>query len=1231
MTATLRIDHHASQAQDQHEVSVSLEGDGLAPLRFTAAFPFTFTQQERNDIRWYLETYLQYPLDPADKRAARVEALMADLGERLFRAVFEADRDAFKLWARLQADLNATRIEVAGDHPRAWTLPWELLRDPDTETYLALHAQAFVRVHLGPAREVRLPQTAAGEPIRILLVIARPGLEADVPYRSVARRVVAALGGSDTVRLDVLRPPTYAALAQRLRQAKDAGAPYHVVHFDGHGMYADLSPKQNLSGILKALSALLFTAPRQGEHGYLLFENPEVEENVRPVDGPTLGDLLVETSVGVLVLNACRSGRAAEDAEGAPDDAAPKDEAAVDRHDRVRAFGSLAQEVMDAGVPGVVAMRHNVYVVTAARFVAELYAALLRGRTLGQAVTAGRKHLSADPLRAILYQPVPLQDWTVPVVYEPAPIRLFPEPDEESGDLTLTLDAAAATPGRGDQIDLPAPPDVGFFGRDETLLRLDRAFDRHAIALLHGYAGSGKTTAAAEFARWYGLTGGVQGPVLFTSFEQYLPLPRVLDVIGRVFEPLLRQNGINWLAKDDDTRRDIALQILAKIPVLWIWDNVEEVAGFPSGTESAWSEAEQRALADFLRDLRQRTQARVLLTSRRDERGWLGELPARIAVPPMPMRERVQLARALADRYGARLEPLEAWRPLLRFTGGNPLTLTVVVGQALRDELTTKRQIGDFVRRLRAGEAAFDDEQAQGRSRSLGASLAYGFEHAFSEEERARLALLHLFQGFVNAEVLRVMGHPDADWSLEPIRGLTCDNWRPLLDRAAEVGLLHAHGGGYYRIHPALPWYFRQLFHEHYPDAAAAAGEDAGPPSPVFRRHATRAYVEAVGELGNYYWRQYEQGNRDVIAALCAEEANLLHARRLALQHAWWDPVTSAMQGLRMLYAHTGRRAEWARLVEEIVPHYVDPATDGPRPGREADWGLVTEYRVRLARAARRWAEAERLQRARVGWDQEQAAEVLDAPEEALDDAARHRIRTLAVSLEQLGHILRGQAKPECILPYEEGAELCQRIGDKPEEAIIAFNLGCVYQELPALRDLDEAERWVRRSLELHAAGDRLGRGKCVGQLGGVAYERFKGAREAGAPEETLLAHLNEAAQQYHGALDLLPPDAVNDLAVAHNQLGLIYRDAGDLARSLRHYRESIRYDEQAGNVYGAAQDRYNVALVFMDARRWQDALDYARAALRGFQTFGARAAQGIQDTRRLIAHIEQARQEDAA
>ena len=59
-----------------------------------------------------------------------------------------------------------------------------------------------------------------------------------------------------------------------------------------------------------------------------------------------------------------------------------------------------------------------------------------------------------------------------------------------------------------------------------------------------------------------------------------------------------------------------------------------------------------------------------------------------------------------------------------------------------------------------------------------------------------------------------------------------------------------------------------------------------------------------------------------------------------------------------------------------------------------------------------------------------------------------------------------------------------------------AFNLGHAYKDLPALRDLDEAERWYQRSLELFAEGDQIGKSKCYSQLGLVAYERFNDAKK---------------------------------------------------------------------------------------------------------------------------------------
>lgn len=1187
-------------AEGRHRVEIDLLGDG-APRAATSTFDFRLSPQDEEDLRWYLEDFLQYPQEPAPTIARRIEGLMSEVGTKLFAGVFQANDDARDVWSRVRERLGETRIEIVTGVTEASTIPWELLREPKRDAALALSAHSFVRAQPNAALTSKLPARKKGK-IRILLVLCRPRAEEDVPFRSVASQLLRGLSEAnrEAYELDLLRPPTFEQLGKVLRQAHREGQPYHVVHFDGHGTYMEVGEPGAPGALLGRLSSIVLAGPRTGKHGYLWFENPRLEDNGEPVDGTSLGQLLAATGVSVLVLNACRSAHT----EPAP---APGAEAGADPHSEVRAFGSLAQEVMDAGVAGVVAMRYNLYVITAAQFVAELYSSLVRGAALGEAVTLARKNLSDNPLREVVFSPLPLQDWTVPVVYEATPLQLFPKV-KDGGGLKIHVESGATASGAGSlDPDLPQPPDAGFYGRDETLLALDRAFDRTSIVLLHAYAGSGKTTTAAEFARWYSLTGGVDGPVLFTTFERYLPLPRVLDRIGQIFGPALEGVGVHWLALDDATRRQVALQVLAQVPVLWIWDNVEPVSGFPAGTESAWSPEEQEELLGFLRALRG-TKAKVLLTSRRDEQPWLGELPTRIAVPPMPMTESLQLVRALAAKHGRRLTDVDDWRPLLAFAQGNPLTLTVLAGQALREGFKTKAQIGAFVARLRSGEAAFPDDSSEGRSRSLGASLAYGFEQAFREEERKKLALLHLFQGFVNVAVLCVMGNPEAPWCLPEVRGLTPEEGIALLDRAAEVGLLSAYGGGYYGIHPALPWFFKGLFERSNPADDLAA---------------ERAFVEAMGELGNYYWGQYERGNRDVVAALRAEEANLLHARRLARVHGWWNRIISAMQGLRELYAHTGRRAEWKRLVEEIVPDFVDPENDGPLPEREEDWSLVTDYRVRLAEEERQWAEAERLQTAHVDWDRRSAAPALARPVAELKSGERNAIRTLAVSLESLGYIRWELEQTECIPAYEEALELSERIGERAVAAGCAFNLGHAFKGLPALRDLDQAEHWYRRSLELNDERDRLGRGQCANQLGAVAFERFREAQTAERPEEELLRHLNEAVRLYHEALDLLPVDAVNDLAVTHNALGAIYGDAGDLDRAVQQFREAVQLHEQAGNLYSAAETRSNIAITLSNADRRADALEYAEAALRGFESYGDRAAAEIERTRGLIAMIQ--------
>ena len=426
------------------------------------------------------------------------------------------------------------------------------------------------------------------------------------------------------------------------------------------------------------------------------------------------------------------------------------------------------------------------------------------------------------------------------------------------------------------------------------------------------------------------------------------------------------------------------------------------------------------------------------------------------------------------------------------------------------------------------------------------------------------------------------------------------------------MGLLSSLGGGCYSIHPALPWYFTTLY-------ATAYGLPANPAA----QQAARAYTRALAWLGVYYHDQSGSG-RDPVPELRPEEANLLHALALARQAQDWDDATGCLQGLRALYQRTGRDGEWARLVADVTPDFIDPATDGPLPGREEQWTVITEYRAQLAMAARDWPTATRLQHLNLDRAQEQAADALTLPDGQITPAQRSQIHNLAVTHEYLGHILSSQDDPGCLPCYEKALSLFRQIGARTDEANLALNLGNNYKDLPVLRDLDQAGHWYQQSIDYRADQDRLGQAKGLWGLGNLAYERFTEARAAGAPETVQLEHLNAALDKCQQALSLIPADDAEDLAGLHGQLGILYAEDGDTRQALHHNQQSIQYNETRGYIYGAGQARFNVAVLLESDGRRSDALLYARAALHDYELVGPGAAPAAAHTRDFITFLEQ-------
>ncbi len=103
----------SSDSTGQYRAELALEGNGPPRQTATASFEFELEPQHREDLRWYLEDYLQYPQDPAPTIAARIEGDIKEIGVDLFRKVFPSNDDARDLWATFRQKLDDTRIEIS--------------------------------------------------------------------------------------------------------------------------------------------------------------------------------------------------------------------------------------------------------------------------------------------------------------------------------------------------------------------------------------------------------------------------------------------------------------------------------------------------------------------------------------------------------------------------------------------------------------------------------------------------------------------------------------------------------------------------------------------------------------------------------------------------------------------------------------------------------------------------------------------------------------------------------------------------------------------------------------------------------------------------------------------------------------------------------------------------------------------------------------------------------------
>lgn len=1131
-----------------------------APMRAAGTLSLSLPQSLSSDLRWYMEDFLDEADDASLVRVQGVRRSIRQAGKVLFESVFQANAEATAIWRTLRQRLGQTRIEIL-ESSESPTPPWELIRDPATDTPLSLSAAAFVR---SDSSQTSYTGAAVQPQVKMLLVISRPGGTEDVEFRTIATTLFDGLKSNPQISVDVLRPPTFDNLARVLRDASADGSPYDLVHFDGHGFYSS----QESAGAAAGYAG-----------GQILFEH-ESSDGLQSVSGREFAALMSECGVQAVVLNACRSAHE-ELADG-------------DASLSSRPPASFSRSLLRAGIPTVIAMNYNVYVASAKRFMEEFYRQLGGGVPFSVAGSLARKYLATDR-RRFQQDSAEIDDWLVPAIFQSG----------EDLQIEVAGEAPAPPSSAALPVSFPPPPDLGFVGSDDALLQIDRGFDSHNIALLYGLAGAGKTAASVEFASWYQATNPKTPALLFTSFESG---PSIADVLANA----AAEAGLPVSATDpsDPTLQHALIQKLVAKGCLWIWDNVETIGEM--------GEAARTGFRSFLRRANQGG-LKILLTARGSQTEWLGGLVHLVEMPPLRKSESTELAKRLLSQRAVRRFDLNALLPIIEFSGGNPLTLIVTLSSYLASTKTLSREgVRGYVQSLELGVRSLDDAGGIDRGRSLVASLNYGFEKAFTAREAKILSLLSLFRVYINSFVLAVMCRPGVDplaaglpnhdfsWTIPEFADETLESLDQLLDKATRNGLLRKTGNLNFWLHPAVHLYLSHHFDRAYVD-------------PDERKVAQRAYAEAEGLFAIQFSRVFQGGARTpVIGALTKEHENLNYALHLCHTNGWWQAEIGILHGLNALLWHQGRKGQWGTVFLSVWRDFVDPELR-PLPGREQWWSFIVDHRLRIAMEDEDLDTAERIARLVLDHERAEAEGLSQQSGTTYTDPERKKLQLLALATGRLADVLRMKGDSKCIDLNEDALRLYELIDDRAGIAIRFLNLGHSYKNVPAVRNLERAEESYSKALEFYPEQDALARAQCLAQLAFVSIERLRKRRAEKAPKRELLGLLNHAVGTYQRALEMMPPDAFGDLANLHNQIGTaLLFDPSQQEDALYHLRLACQYSAAVGQYFECATSRANMAQLLAMMGRHEEAAAAAAQALSEFQAIGE-VAQAAPQLERIV------------
>lgn len=1076
---------------------------------------------EVEELRWYLEKYAIWPSHYFRDRARKVEENLVKWGKLLHEAALPVIHTANvkEAWARIGDQVGRrfsvyvdTTLEdgMSGDDAKSakesatllLALPWELLHDGSS--YLFQGGKPVrVRRRLPNLNVFDVPVVET--PIRILLVTARPEDDSCsyIDHRASALPLVEAMESlPGLVKIHVLSPPTLPALRDELDRARSLKKPYHVVHFDGHGVFN-----------------------REVGLGALCFENPDDKEKLEKrghttVSTNELGPLLRNHRIPLVFLEACQTAQAEKASE------------------------SVASELLKVGVASVVAMSHSVLVETARRFVEAFYEALADGKRVGNAMLTGQRQLKDDTFRGRIFSAgeLRLEDWFVPVLYqEKDDPQLFTT--TSSKQTQEDFHAALAT-RLGD---LPSAPDTGFIGRSRELLALQRLLRHERYAVVRGQGGEGKTALATEFARWMVRSQQIHRAA-FVSVETHGNLRAVVDALGKQ----LVKREFSAAGDLDDAIQQLE-RALREQPTLLVIDNMESVLLPPfmlKETPEALSvEAREHltAILALCQRLLSLGDTRIIFTSRealpepfeaQRHRRELHQLDREDAVK---LVERV-LNAAGGDAGSSSDAAREKIEQLVDAVNCHARTLALLA-PALRESgvESTRDSLVELMSEM-------DQKFPGSREKSVFASVELSLRR-MSEVNRDRAGVLGVFHGGVDLFLLRTMMH----WEDEDVSSLAVE--------LIQSGLATRNRYDHLTLNPALCPYLRGQMNDDKREVLTARWVDALWEYANFlgqqqNLNSEVAATLTVLELPNLFaLLEFVQRAGDAeatiyLATLLYELLQVLGKPRL-LQHVRQISDDAAASLERDAWSHARFAAARTRIEQDLGEGRLREALTGAHqlllqtreageqayPGVDYDQALAC---VVLARILKRAGGSEQalplLNEARSGFEAfEQRTPGRGAARMAcvcfteqgdclrnlgrLDEAAvayeeyirraeqLGAERDVAVGKGQLGTVREGQGRyAEALAAYAEARERFEQLDEPRTVSVIWHQTGMVYE---GARQPEAAEDAYRKSLAISVRlGDVHAQAGTLGQLGNLYHSILKRSEEA-------VAFFNQAANMY--------------------------------------------------------------------------------------------------------------------